>query len=359
MTSAADRLRHPRDLAAWSRWQARQGPGVRRAVRAVRGWRTKGEEARATLLTASSTPRILVALEAESPTQVAALLAPLHHLPDPRMVAILAPRRLEDALLPFPARETHQRTVHLQALDDTEQLACLDVVVGVGAYLALGARAHRLAQRRALRHVTVQHGLLTPYAPPLPTDTHLLAWNAADAEYWRAGRADVTSAVAGSVLLAEARDDGTEECVGAPVFLGQLHGAELARSRFAHSALTFCRATHATYRPHPAERDLLSRTYHAWFRRRGIDVESDGPALRHLAAPVASVFSTGVLEAAASGRPAWVTCERPPRWLEGMWERYNMSRWQPARDCPPTPAPTTGVSPARAIATALMEGMRP
>ncbi len=97
----------------------------------------------------------------------------------------------------------------------------------------------------------------------------------------------------------------------APVYLGQLHAAELARRDLARAAAGFCRAHDATYRPHPSERDRLSRLLHALLasprhprRRRAAPGE--------LAAPVVSVFSTGVLEAAARGLPAWVDFPDPP-----------------------------------------------
>ena len=59
-----------------------------------------------------------------------------------------------------------------------------------------------------------------------------------------------------------------------------------------------------------------------------------------------SVFSTGVLEAAAQGRDAWVDFPRPPAWLGEFWERYGMHRFGGA----PTPAPASSgrrAGPAR------------
>ena len=78
------------------------------------------------------------------------------------------------------------------------------------------------------------------------------------------------------------------------------------------AAETFCRDHHATYRPHPSERDRKSVATHARWEASGITIDRSGIPLRELGAPVVSVFSTGVLEAAAAGLPAWVTLADPP-----------------------------------------------
>lgn len=175
--------------------------------------------------------------------------------------------------------------------------------------------------------VVAQHGLMTPLAPPLPADAHLLAWSAADGEFWISGRQDIRIHEVGSQLLHYAAQQEVElNPAAAPLFLGQLHGAELPRWRMAKAAYSACRNGQAIYRPHPAERDVMSRLQHRWWAQRGIRVDHHGGSLLEARAPVVSVFSTGVLEAAASGLPAWVTYPDPPRWLEEFWERYGMSR---------------------------------
>ena len=50
---------------------------------------------------------------------------------------------------------------------------------------------------------------------------------------------------------------------------------------------------------------------HARWEAAGITIDRSGIPLRELGAPVVSVFSTGVLEAAAAGLPAWVHARRP------------------------------------------------
>ena len=76
--------------------------------------------------------------------------------------------------------------------------------------------------------------------------------------------------------------------------------------------------TGATYRPHPSERDRASRRQHARWERAGIRVDRAGGPLAELTTPVVSVFSTGVLEAAARGIPAWVDFPGPPIVARGV-----------------------------------------
>jgi hypothetical protein len=205
------------------------------------------------------------------------------------------------------------------------------------------------------RFITVQQDLLTPHAPPLAPRTTLLAWSDADATFWRSGRDDVESVVVGSQLLWDAA--GTPSVRNdppvAPVFLGQLHRTELPHEVLARAAEDFCRAEHATYRPGPAEGDRQSSATHARWEADGIPVDRSGTPVPRLGAPVVSVFSTGVLEAAAAGLPAWVTLDDAPPWLTDLWQRYDLSPWGQ----PQTPAPALpDLEPSRAIA-ALLQGM--
>ena len=146
---------------------------------------------------------------------------------------------------------------------------------------------------------------MTPHAPPLASGTILLAWSDADATFWRSGRDDVGSVQVGSPLLWDAAEPplATPEPDAAPVFLGQLHRAELPREVLAKAAEGFCGAHGATYRPHPLERDRASLATHARWEASGITVDRSGIPLRELGAPVVSVFSTGVLEAQRPGCP--------------------------------------------------------
>ena len=137
---------------------------------------------------------------------------------------------------------------------------------------------------------------------------------------------------------------------GELVYLGQGHAAEISRARLAHAAFTTCREHGAVYRPHPSERDVTSRAVLSAYARAGITVDTTGTPLVDLDAPIVSVFSTGVLEAASRGRDAWVDFPRPPAWLGEFWERYGMHRL----GSPPTPAPAPiAQEPAERIAEIL------
>jgi hypothetical protein len=82
------------------------------------------------------------------------------------------------------------------------------------------------------------------------------------------------------------------------------------------------------------------------WRRRGVRFAKPG-ALLDQRRPIVSIFSTGVLEAAAAGVASWVTCERPPTWVREFWDRYELSMWGSR----PTPSPVLpDMEPAQAIA---------
>ena len=199
----------------------------------------------------------------------------------------------------------------------------------------------------------MQHGLLTPHAPPLPAASMLAAWSESDAAFWTGSRSDISVEVVGSQLLHHAaRNPGAPvDPHDTPVFLGQLHGAELPRTEMARLSEAFCRATGARYRPHPSETDLRSRLSHARWARRGVQFETSGVPLDGLAAPIVGVFSTGVLEAAAAGRPAWVHHPDPPEWVAELWRRYGLARWGQDPTQPPLQPAT---EPARRIAEIVL-----
>jgi hypothetical protein len=161
--------------------------------------------------------------------------------------------------------------------------------------------------------------------------------------------------VTGSQLLEDARarpaaavrDDR-------PIYLGQLHGAEFDFGDLADAAEVFCRRQRATYRPHPSELDRRSVRTHRIMQRMGVEITTDRRPLTDLDRPIVSVFSTGVLEAAAAGLPAYVHHPDPPAWLRDLWERYAMHEFGDS----PTPPPASHPEPARAIAQALTKAVR-
>ncbi|KRE97312.1 hypothetical protein ASG76_00860 [Nocardioides sp. Soil774] len=326
-------LRVPVDLDDWQQWRARRTP-----VRSLK--RRLGPGNRASVLAWTNSPeppRVAVGVAATTASGRAALVAPLAFMGE--TPCIVQAEHAIDHLLPGWVR-----TPTPAALP-----ASVQVVLADGHYLELGHDLWRGAQERGIPYLAVQHGLITPLAPPLAPGAILLAWSEQDGLYWRAGRHDVSFEVVGSELLWQAGAHTTAQGgdTGPLTYLGQGHAAELWRSRLAHAAMSTCREHGAVYRPHPSERDAVSRAVLAAYTRAGITIDTAGVPLVELDAPVVSVFSTGVLEAAAQGRNAWVDFPRPPAWLAAFWERYGMRRL----GGPPTAAPARGaLKPARRVA---------
>lgn len=283
-------LSHPRDLDAWRSWQAGQQSTPARAAGLARSALAAVRARTAptlVLTTTSATPRVLVCLESRSPTSVLALLSPLAHLPLDH-VAVLSPMPIRDLMPDGPWIQDEDDAGDLISRITRED----GVVLSTGNYLPVGGTAYDVSQKDS-RFVTVQHGLLTPQAPPLAEGTTLLAFSDADADFWRSGRDDVTTHTVGSQLLWDASLDDSiaVDAAAPPVFLGQLHGAELPRAAMARSAEAFCLANHAAYRPHPSETDRQSRRTHARFERLGIEIDRSGVPLTELGRPVVSAFS--------------------------------------------------------------------
>ena len=286
-----DGLTHPRDLEAWHRWQySRQPVGhrLRRMAGVLRDIARPDRHAGDVVLTRGGPePRVVVCLESRSPSSVLALLAPLRYL-DPADVAVVSPTGVGDLLPQGAWTETTGFAPDVVA----GAARGGSVVLSTGHSLPLGELAHRSAEPG--RFLTVQHGLMTPHAPPLASGTILLAWSDADATFWRSGRDDVGSVQVGSQLLWDAAEPplATPDPDAAPVFLGQLHRTELPREVLAKAAEGFCRAHGATYRPHPFERDRASLATHARWEAR--------------ASP-----STAPASPCASSAPRWSACSPP------------------------------------------------
>ena len=339
-------LIHPTDFDAWLHWHQSLDPLHRlRAVRAK--VRPASDPTPLHLVMGGPSPDVLVALDSRAASSRAALLDPVDHLP-PERVAVLAPFPIDELVGHLG------RPRPVSGIDELRRaLGEVRVVLAAADYLPASALAHELVTSGGGGFVIAQHGLLTPHAPPLPSSALLVAWSASDAAYWTGGRSDVAVEVAGSQLLhrAAAKQAGVVDPNDTPVFLGQLHGAELPRAEMARVSEAFCRATGAMYRPHPSESDLRSRLAHARWTRRGVAFETSGSPLDELAAPIVGVFSTGVLEAAAAGRPAWGYHPDPPAWVSDLWQRYGLALW--GRD--PTPRPLQpAVEPARRIAEIVL-----
>jgi hypothetical protein len=340
-------LTHPEDLDAWHRWQRTRQPLTRRVRGTADRVLCRGGAQDAVLSTlGDGPPGVVVALDADTPTALGALVRPLDHLRD-HGIAVVSRRPLPG----LAGSGWSTRTGALGELVD-DAVGPGAVVLGLGHFLAVGHAARVAAVRCGGSFVTVQHGLLTPHAPPLAPGTTLLAWTEADGGFWRSGRDDVDVRVVGSQLLWDAADHPAEPPApdAVPVFLGQLHAAELPREVVTEAAHRFCLETGAAYRPHPAEVDRRSRATHRRWEAEGITVDRGGVPLRELGRPVVSVFSTGVLEAAAAGLPAWVHLPDPPPWVREFWTRYRLSSW----GGPPTASPERPtVEPSVAVAEAV------
>lgn len=354
-------LIYPEDLEAWSRWQAnthllRRGKNaLKDAAARVRGHKVASVAPASVTgflhLPAGSDLQTLIALDSTSPTSLGSLIRPAKWLAY-GSYAVWAPEEVTEHL---PDGEWEVTSLAETDLDFS--LGNLRHVLALGHYMAWGAAAYRLAQRTGARFVTVQHGLHTPYAPPLAPGTHLLAFSQADAEFWISGRKDVTYHVVGSQLFWEAAQKpkvDPAQVSETPIFLGQMHGAELPRASFAYASLRFVRQHRAIYRPHPSEKDKLSRLTHSLMGRLGTTIDSSRRPLNQVDSPVVSIFSTGVLEAALRGVPAWVYHPHPPAWLKEFWDRYGMNQW----GSEPTPAPQLpDREPAQQIAEYLTQSL--
>lgn len=312
-------LIYPGDVDAWKRWQSGRGPlrGLFRGVREL------SSDPRFQLFIGGNRPKVLFALDDTRTSMRTALLAPLDHF-DTTQIAILAPMGSEKML---PQHPWVTRIVFPEELPGF--LDEIQVVVGLGNHTELGSAAYEAAKQWQASYFCVQHTLLTPYAPPPPTDAHLLAWSTDDGEFWRSG-IDQKTTVVGSQLFWKAAAEPIEEPDrGAAItYLGQLNAAELSRSELAAAAEKFCVEHRAIYRPHPTEKDNRScHKVHERLLHRGVSLDQSETPVRRLEGPVVGVFSTGVLEAAARGLPAWVDYIDPPEWLEAFWERYGMQRY--------------------------------
>lgn len=332
-------LIYPKDLAAWHKWQRSRHP-----LRRIRDLARRPQTATMTLHTRGTEPAVLFALDATTPTALASVIEPLEYMGD-TPVAVIAPHDVADKL---------PGAWHTQILAETAEtptpLRSTRAVVSAGSFLPIGLATHRWAETLGAQYLVVQHGLLTPYVPPLAPNAHVLTFSERDAQFWASGRTDVTTEPIGSQLLWKAHHTrpahSTRQTDRAPIFLGQIHGAELDRKISVATAEQFCRETPALYRPHPAETDRLSRAQHARWRRNGISFAPQGTLLE-TGHPVVSIFSTGVIEAAAAGIPSWVTCVNPPDWVREFWERYELSEWGGSPTAAPAPPP---IEPAKAVA---------
>lgn len=359
-------LKYPLDLDAWQAWQRRQKKlkwakyKLNSLLDSARSRTVAEEPVRGLLYTRGAKPQVLIVMDSFSPTNRNAILEPLKHL-GAVDVALWVPEDASEYLDGQYASERYSRKDWSeQEISGDELMRLLPdvrIVLSAAQFLGRGAVAYEFSRAIGAEYWMVQHGLLVPQAPPLPVGCTLLAFSEADAQFWASGRRDVTTHAVGSQLLylaaqkaagAEAQKQNDLE----PIFLGQMHGAELPRASFAFAAHSFLKKYGGIYRPHPSEKDKLSVLTHKLWEKEGIRIDRSGTPLNEVPNPVVSIFSTGVLEAAIRGIPAWVYHPAPPAWLVEFWDRYGMNRW----GSEPTPAPVQPEKePARRIAELMIE----
>lgn len=359
-------LKYPLDLDAWQAWQRRQKKlkwakyKLNTLLDSARSQTGREEPVRGLLYTRGTKPQVLIVMDSFSPTNRNAILEPLKHL-DAVDVALWVPEDASEYLDGQYASERYSRKDWSeQEISGDELMRLLPdirIVLSAAQFLSRGAVAYEFSRAIGAEYWMVQHGLLVPQAPPLPVGCTLLAFSEADARFWASGRRDVTTRAVGSQLLylaaqkatgAEAQKQNDLE----PIFLGQMHGAELPRASFAYASHSFLKKFGGTYRPHPSEKDKLSVLTHKLWEKEGIRIDRSGTPLNEVPNPVVSIFSTGVLEAAIRGIPAWVYHPAPPAWLVEFWDRYGMNQWGQE----PTPAPVQPKKePAQRIAELMIE----
>ena len=359
-------LKYPLDLDAWQAWQRRQKKlkwakyKLNSLLDSARSRTVAEKPVRGLLYTRGTKPQVLIVMDSFSPTNRNAILEPLKYL-DAVDVALWVPEDASEYLDGQYASERYSRKDWSEQEISGDELKSLlpdvRIVLSAAQFLGRGAAAYEFSRAIGAEYWMVQHGLLVPQAPPLPVGCTLLAFSEADAQFWASGRRDVTTHAVGSQLLylaaqkaagAEAQKQNDLE----PIFLGQMHGAELPRASFAYASHSFLKKFGGSYRPHPSEKDKLSVLTHQLWEKEGIRIDRSGTPLNEVPNPVVSIFSTGVLEAAIRGIPAWVYHPAPPAWLVEFWDRYGMNQWGQE----PTPAPVQPKKePAQRIAELMIE----
>lgn len=331
------------DLDSWQRWSARQTT-VRALVSRVRRRGREVPKPEAILCLPADEPTALVVVDKLTASCRAAVASPISQM-NTRTTAVLT--RVPEAC--NLVDESERRVWH-----EADGLPrSISGVLTLGAYCDLAGKVKPWCLRHDVEYLVVQHGLITPWAPPLADGDRFLAWSAADAKYQSGGRASVKAEVVGSQMLWDASALPPAEILDdRPVMLGQLHGTELGRAAEQRIYTEFCTRFGADYRPHPNEADALSRAQHAIMRRAGVHFETSGLPLPELGRPAVSIFSTGTLEAAQRGLPAWVYHPNPPAWVRDFWSRYGLSQFGSA---PTTPVTMPDVEPALAVAR-ILEG---
>lgn len=341
-------LIHPRSLERWQEWRSsrRRVPGIHRALShrsaPSAGYTLHSREG-------EGSARTLLGIDTADGAVYGGLPAVLPYIHG--SADLITPADLSLEALSGPQWRRRQIADPAQGLDGLG----ITSVLTLGWHLEVGSAVHAWAREAGIPGAVIQHDVLTPFAPPLPPETTLLAWTEQDGRFHSAGRDDVEVRVVGSQRLWEAGHEASAAdpvLEDRPVFLGQLGQIELPRRVTLGAAHSYCRSAGALYRPGTGETDRSARLAHALLRRRGVTLQDPALPLADQGRPVVAVFSADILEAAVRGLPAWVHAPHAPAWVAEHWERYGMRR----AGGEPTPAPPVGADePARLIAQ-ILEG---
>ena len=178
-------LLFPEDLNQWYAWQRSTNRigNVKHTIKQVASWGKLSHisaPSRIFLSSRGSRPsQLVVALDSIGATSLKALIEPLAYT-DVAATVISH----NDITHYLPGEDWYVEEILLsEALNQLNP----QVVLSAGHYLDLGSVTFELALHIGADYVVSQHGLNTPFAPPLAPSTHLLAFSQADAEFWIAG----------------------------------------------------------------------------------------------------------------------------------------------------------------------------
>ena len=312
LEAAVDGLTHPRDLEAWHRWQDRQPAGRAARPADARGAarhrppRRPRRQRRAhpgrPAAAGPGLPGVALARRRCGPCSTRCATSTPPTSPSSR------PPGVTDLLPDGPWTESPGF-----APDRRRPVAAGGaLVLSTGHYLPLGAARAAAADAGALPHRAARPAHPARPAPGRRHDPARLERGrrrllALGPRRRRLGGGRVPAALGGRRAPAGHRRPGRP-----------------ARSSSASCTAPSCPATCSPRPPRPSAAPSTPPTAptppsatgrsvatHARWEAAGITIDRSGIPLRELGAPVVSVFSTGVLEAAAAGLPAWVDAGRP------------------------------------------------
>lgn len=343
-------LIHPRDLALWRERRDLRGQ-TGRLLRRLRGGAADEQVPVAELASIpgddSGTRSTLVVLEDLDDRSMGALLAPLPYLRGTVHCLVVGAQSVPTELASLPRSP-------VQGLEDLLEATGAGAVLTAGGVGSWTRGLHEEAIGRGVTTFVLQTGQVTPFSPPLPENTTVVAWTDADAALLRSGRHDVDTMAIGSQRLWELSHDPVAELQdGPPVLLARLADDLLPRHLTTRAAASALRHGRLRLRPDVADTDPISRASYELWRRRGAELVEPRADLR--AVPLVGVRQEELLEAAVRGVPVRVHAPGAPAWLQDLWDRTGMRR--SGGPGPSRPSPQPSEEPATVLAETL-DGVR-